>query len=88
MDNFAGIQIEDAVDMSEFERLEAAFKQITNKSIQHIEADLEVARAMDDQDKIKVFQVQLGMYRHAQTIFAVAKNYATHKRWQNDKADD
>ncbi|MEM7330866.1 MAG: hypothetical protein AAF490_02155 [Chloroflexota bacterium] len=84
MDEFAGIKVENAAVMTEMERLEAAFLYITNYSIEQIEKEFEVAKAMDDKDKVKLFHIQMGMFKHAQGIFAAAKNYATNERWNNE----
>lgn len=83
MSRFPFIQVENAAGMSEMERLEAAFKFITNTSIQNIQNDLEAAKAMSDEDSKKTYHIQIGMFRHAQSIFAVAKNYATDESWNN-----
>ena len=84
MDEFAGIKVENAGAMNEMERLEAAFLYITNYSIENIEKELEVAKAMDDKDKVKLFHIQIGMFKHVQGIFEASKNFATHERWNNE----
>lgn len=84
MDEFAGIKVENAGALNEMERLEAAFLYITNYSIESIEKELEVAKAIDDKDKVKLFHIQIGMFKHAQGIFGASKNFATHERWNNE----
>lgn len=79
-----GVHIENPEAMSEVERLRAAFMGITNTALSHIEKELEVARATADHEQKKVFQIQLGMFRHAQSIFDVAMNFATDEHWQNE----
>lgn len=79
-----GVEIKNPEKMSEVERLRAAFMGITNKSLLHIENDLELARAAADHEQKKVFQIQLGMFRHAQSIFEVAMNFATDESWQDE----
>ncbi len=73
----AGINIENAETMSELERLEAAYVQITNTAISQLENDLQLATAMQDEDQRKLFHIQIGMYRHNQEIFDLAKKFAT-----------
>lgn len=82
MERFAGIKVENAAEMSEIERLEAAFTYITDISIKHVQNDLELAKAMNDEEKKKLYHIQISMFRHAQSIFSVSKNYATDKQWQ------
>ena len=86
MEEVKYIEVENAAAMSEIERLEAMFKQITNKAIQNLEQEIEVARAMGDEEAKKVHQIQIGMFRHAQSIFVFARKYARDKRWENDNA--
>ncbi len=78
------IQLENAASMSEIERLEAMFFNITNTAIQNLENNLAVAEAMGDQANKKVYHIQIGMFRHAQSIFQFSKQYASDKRWKND----
>jgi hypothetical protein len=86
MEEMNNVQVENAATISEIERLEAMFKQITNKAIQNLEQEIEVARAMGDEEAKKVHQIQIGMFRHAQSIFDFARKYARDKRWENDNA--
>ncbi|MCA9946472.1 MAG: hypothetical protein KC449_23485 [Anaerolineales bacterium] len=80
-----GLPIENAELMSEMERLEAAFMKITDVSIGHIKNDLEAARAMGNEEAKKVYHIQISMFQHAQSIFAVAKRFATDRYWQNEQ---
>ena len=77
MQKIAGINIENPEAMSELERLEAAYEQITNTAIRHLENDLQVATAMKDDDTRRLYQIQISMYRHNQSIFNTAKKFAT-----------
>lgn len=84
MSEFAGIKVENADKMSELERLRAAFFYITNQSIEHIQNDQELAKAMADEEKVKLYHIQISMFRHAQSIFETAQNYAVEERWRNE----
>ena len=84
MEEIKNIQIENAASMSELERLEALFMKITDTAIQQLEADLTVARVLGDDDTKRHYHVQIGMYRHAQSIFHFAKRFAIHQRWNNE----
>lgn len=84
MEEINPIQIENAASMSELERLEALFMKITNTAIQQLEDDLTVARALGDDHTKRHSHVQIGMYRHAQSIFHFAKRFATHQRWNHE----
>lgn len=86
MEEIKELQVENAAGMSEIERLETMFKQITNQAIQNLEKELEVTRAMGDEEARRVHQIQIGMFRHAQSIFDFARRYARDKRWENDNA--
>lgn len=86
MEGMNNVQVENAAGLSEIERLEAMFKQITNQAIQNLEQELEVARAMGDEGAKRVHQIQIGMFRHSQSIFDFARKYARDKRWENDNA--
>lgn len=81
MDN---IEIKDASSMSEMERLEAMFKQITNKAIDNYQKELEMARAMGDEEAKRLLHIQISIFRHLQSIFSFSKQYATDARWRND----
>ena len=80
------IQVEDAAAMSEIERLEAMFRKITNKAIHNLEQEVEVARAMGDVEAERVYQIQIGMFRHSQSIFDFARKYAADRRWKDVNA--
>lgn len=71
-----GVEIEGADEMTDIERLEAAFKHITNSAISNLQNELEVAGAMRDADAKKLFHVQIGMFRHAQSIFDTSRDWA------------
>lgn len=83
MSRFPFIKVENADSMGEIERLEAAFTYITNLSIENIKNELEAAKAMGDEDSKKTYHIQIGMFQHAQSIFATAKNFATDESWNN-----
>ena len=77
-------EIENAASMSEVDRLEAFFKRTTNKAIANCQEQLEVARAMGDEEAKKVLHIQISLFRSAQSILHTAKLYATDVRWQNE----
>lgn len=83
MDDLNTIQLEQAASMSEPERLEAMFMKITNTAIQQLENDLAVAQALGDEEAKKLYHIQIGMHRHAQSIFQFAKQFASDRRWTN-----
>lgn len=84
MEEMYNIKIENAASMSEMERLEAMFEKITNSAIQHLQNELAVAQAMGDEGAKKVYHIQIGMFRHTQGIFHLAKRFATDKRWSHE----
>jgi aspartyl/asparaginyl-tRNA synthetase len=85
MEQMNNVEIKDGSAMSEMERLEAMFKQITNKAIDNYQKELEVAQAMGDEEAKKLYHIQISMFQHLQSIFNFSKRYATDVRWQNDK---
>ena len=84
MERIKDVEIENAAAMSEVDRLEAFFKRTTNKAIENCQQQLEVARAMGDEDAKKLLHIQMSLFRSAQEILHVAKLYATDVRWQNE----
>ncbi len=88
MEKLYNIYIENAASMTEIERLEACFKKVTDTAIQQLENELEVARAMGDEESKKAHHIQIGMFRNTQSIFSFAKRYATDARWKDENAND
>ena len=86
MKRINGVEIENAEQMTEVERLRACFEHITNTAIGNLQNDLEVAKAMGDKDNKKLYHIQIGMFKHAQSIFQLSLDYATDKGWHNEKA--
>lgn len=77
MQKITGINIDNAMELSELERLEAAYAQITNTAIKQLENDLQIATAMKDEERRRLYHVQISMYKHNQSIFNLAKKFAT-----------
>lgn len=82
MEQMNNVEVENASSMTEIERLEAMFKQITNKAIDNYQKELEVAQAMGDEEAQKLLHIQISMFRHLQAIFNFCKRYAIDARWQ------
>lgn len=72
---------EQAATLSEVERLEAMFMQITQAALQNLERELAAARASADEAAQRRLQIQIGMFRHAQGIFKFSRRYAANARW-------
>ncbi|HFC12019.1 MAG TPA: hypothetical protein ENJ56_04175 [Anaerolineae bacterium] len=80
MKKIESIDIEDIEQMSEGEKLTTYFLGITNKAIQNLENELEVAKAMRDEEAKKLYHIQIGMFRHTQEILGISKRYALGER--------
>jgi hypothetical protein len=56
-------------DLPDVEKLAQAFQLITGRYAEQAAADIELARAMQDQESLVKEQIKLGMMMHARSIF-------------------
>lgn len=56
-------------DLPDIEKLAQAFALITGRYVEHAANEIELARAMQDQESLVKEQIKLGMMRHARSIF-------------------
>lgn len=83
-----GVVVEHADTMSDLERLETAFFLITNQAVSNLENELEIAKAMSDAEAKKLYHIQIGMFKHAQSIFDTAKKWALNDGQADDAKRD
>lgn len=88
MKQIPGVEIPNAAQMSRVERLEAVFSHIANFYIENYSNELEVARAIHDEENKKRLHVQISTIRHLQDVFQMAKAYATDEGWQDEERDN
>jgi hypothetical protein len=56
-------------DLTEVEKLAQSFRSITDRYVEHAEAQVELARAMKDQEALVKEHIKLGVMNHARSIF-------------------
>ena len=56
-------------DLSEVDKLAQTFDFITSRFVDHADAQIELARAMKDQQALVKEQIKLGVMQHARSIF-------------------
>jgi hypothetical protein len=56
-------------DLSDVEKLAQAFGWITGRIVEHGQHEVEIARAMQDQERLIKEQIKLGVMQHARGIF-------------------
>ncbi len=56
-------------DIPELEKLTQGFKHATDSIITYAEHEIELARALQDKEKLVKEQIKLSMAKHAQTIY-------------------
>jgi hypothetical protein len=56
-------------DLPETEKLARAFGWITSRYIEHAQQEIELARAMKDQESLVKERIKLGMMEHARSMF-------------------
>jgi hypothetical protein len=57
-----------ASDLSEVEKLKKTFWWVTERFIEHAEQEIELARALNDQELLVKEQIKLGTMKHARDI--------------------
>lgn len=58
----------DRNDMTEMEKLKAAFQEVTDRIISNEENELELRRALGDSESVMKSHIKIGMLRHTQEI--------------------
>ena len=68
------------LDLSEVEKLARAFEWITSRYVEHGEQEVELAKAMKDQESLVKEQIKLGVMKHARGIFQDCYRLVTGRR--------
>jgi len=67
-------------DLPDIERLAQAFGWITNRGVERAEHEVELARAVGDQELVVREQIKMEMMKHARSIFQDCYQRVTRKR--------
>ena len=69
-----------ASDLAEIEKLAQTFDWVTGRIIEHAREEIELARAMQDQETVIKEQIKMSTLKHAREVFEFCYIRATGRR--------
>ena len=73
------LDLPNSAEMSQVERLRAAFDHYTLSALSVMENELALSKALGDEDETVKHHIKIGMLRHARELFDTSYIYATRK---------
>lgn len=69
-----------ATDLPEIDKLAQAFKLVTDRVVEHAQHEIELARAMKDQEMVVKQQIKMETLKHARSILQDCYMLVTRRR--------